>query len=384
MTFYDAGETVKKRIVDEETRCFVKILYSGANGVTEFPYEDILSFELTSYKAAEGGTVTRAKMELDDADGSYTDGSNAAFKRGLAVEMWFRYGTDGAADFRRCVLYVGEKGFESLQDGGGEKTCLVELTDYSFFLGRMSVCREWEAALSFSDFAVCDGEDTEKSLVHGIAASAKGLCVKRCDNVKLRVPYCECSRTVWEELCELALTYRAYLECEEREIVFIESEYSESHIDRSSQFSLFEDVITHIHGFNEYEDYANDILLKYRRKTEDGEAEIRRIFSYDREEIERFGRVPLKKTGRFISDGQTDGKDFEQVLCDRWLEEHLCGGKIYYITTFLALANARVGAYMEIRLGGGRKTVRARIDELTLCYKKNAAFETRLWLKGER
>lgn len=39
---------------------------------------------------------------------------------------------------------------------------------------------------------------------------------------------------------------------------------------------------------------------------------------------------------------------------------------------------------MEIRLGGGRKTVRARIDELTLCYKKNAAFETRLWLKGER
>ena len=103
MTFYDAGETVKKRIVDEETRCFVKILYSGANGVTEFPYEDILSFELTSYKAAEGGTVTRAKMELDDADGSYTDGTrllNAAlrWKCGSATELTARR-TSGVAFF---------------------------------------------------------------------------------------------------------------------------------------------------------------------------------------------------------------------------------------------------------------------------------------------
>ena len=384
MTFYDANETIKKRITDEEVRCFPRVFYNGADGVTEFSNEEILSFELTSYKTVEGGIVTRAKMELHDEAGRYTDGSNAAFKRGLAVEVWFCFGSDGTADFRRCALYVGEKGFEEKQDGGEEKTCHVEFVDYSFFLGRVSVCKEWETVLQFSDCAICDSEDTGNSLVHGIAASASGLSVKICDNVKLRVPYCECSRTVWEELCELALTYRTYLECEEKGIVFIESEYTESPIDTTSQFCLFEDVITHLHGFNEYEHYANDILLKYRRKTEDDETETRRVFSYDTAEIRKFGRVPLRKSGRFISDGQTDGMDFEQRLCDRWLEEHLCKGKIYYITTFLALVNARVGAYIEIRLGGGRKPVRTKIDELTLCYKKNAAFETRLWLKGEQ
>ena len=384
MTFYDASETVRKRMIDEETRCFPRFFYNSIDGIMKFPDEDILSLELTSYKTVDGGIVTCAKIELDDTAGFYTDGRNVAFKRGLAVEVWFCFDIDGSADFKRCCLYIGEKGFESLQDGGGKKTCRVELVDYSFFLKLMSVCKEWEKVLPFSDCAVCDSENTEKSLLHGIAANANGLSVKNCDNVKLRIPYCECSRTVWEELCELALTYRVYLECEEKGILFMESEYAESTIDMKSQFSLFEDVITHLHSFNECENYANDILLKYRRKTEDGEREVRRVFSFDRTEIEKLWRVPLRKSGHFISDGQTGGKDFEQKLCDRWLEEHLCKGKIYYITTFLALANARVGAFMEIRLGGGRKPVRTKIDELTLCYKKNAAFETRLWLRGEQ
>ena len=72
MTFYDASETVRKRMIDEETRCFPRFFYNSI-------------------------------------DGFYTDGRNVAFKRGLAVEVWFCFDIDGSADFKRCCLYVGEK-----------------------------------------------------------------------------------------------------------------------------------------------------------------------------------------------------------------------------------------------------------------------------------
>lgn len=382
MTFYSVSETVRKRISDENSRCTVRLLYKKNGQICNFPEEDIISFELTSYRAVEGGIITRGKIELDDIDGFYTDGSNPVFIKGLAVQIWFCFGSDNEEMFKRCVLYVGEKGFESLQYGNGKKHCIVELADYSFFLGRMSVCKEWDKPLVLTDCKICDKNDTENSLVH-ILAKTNVVNVASADSINLSIDYCECTKSLWKELSEIALIYRVHLECEEKEIIFVESEYGENAVSSAPQYSLFDDVITHLHSFCEYENYANDVLVKYRRKNSNGETEIRRIFSCSETEIEKYGRVTARKSGNFISDSKINGMDFEKLYCDRWLEELSCKKRVYYITTFIALVNARVDAFMNIRVGAGRKNVCTRIDELTLCFKKNAAFETRLWLRGD-
>ena len=193
MTFYSVSETVGTRISDETSRCTVRLLYKKNGQICNFPEEDIISFELTSYRAVEGGIITRGKIELDDIDGLYTDGSNPVFIKGLAVQIWFCFGSDNEEMFKRCVLYVGEKGFESLQDGNGEKLCIAELVDYSFFLGRMSVCKEWDKPLVLTDCKICDRNDIENSVVH-ILAKSNGVKVVLADNIDLSIAYCECEK----------------------------------------------------------------------------------------------------------------------------------------------------------------------------------------------
>lgn len=245
---------------------------------------------------------------------------------GLAVQIWFCFGSDNEEMFKRCVLYVGEKGFESLQDGNGKKLCIAELVDYSFFLGRMSVCKEWDKPLVLTDCKICDRNDTENSVVH-ILAKSNGVKVVLADNIDLSIAYCECEKSLWKELSELALIYRVHLECDEKGIIFVESEYGENAVSSAPQYSLFDDVITHLHSFCEYENYANDVLVKYKRKKCEGENEIRRVFSCSETEIEKYGRVTARKSGNFISDSKINGMDFEKLYCDRWLEELSCKKK---------------------------------------------------------
>lgn len=52
----------------------------------------------------------------------------------------------------------------------------------------------------------------------------------------------------------------------------------------------------------------------------------------------------------------------------------------YYLTTYLPLIHARIGAFMDIRLNAQSSFKKVRIDELTFRYKKEEVFSSELWL----
>ena len=52
----------------------------------------------------------------------------------------------------------------------------------------------------------------------------------------------------------------------------------------------------------------------------------------------------------------------------------------YYLTTFVPLIHARVGAFMDIRLNKDSAFKKVRIDELTFRYKKEEPFSSEIWV----
>mgnify|MGYP007069907517 CR=1 FL=1 len=240
---------------------------------------------------------------------------------------------------------------------------------------------DWEEEKILTGCAVCDSESPEKSLVH-VLAGIGGATVAGCDDVALTVGAVPLSYSVWEELAEIAWTYRAHLECLGKSIVFVESAYWESaEAESEGVFALYEDCITHFHRFGEYEDYANDLLLKYRRYASDGSFETRRVSARNESEISRRGRVTKRVTSRYVSEDSFNGTAFEEVRCADFLDEFSTQGKKLYVTTFLPLVHVRAGADMDIRVSASESICRGRVEEATLRYLKGNAFETRLWLR---
>ena len=54
----------------------------------------------------------------------------------------------------------------------------------------------------------------------------------------------------------------------------------------------------------------------------------------------------------------------------------------YYLTTYIPMIHARVGACLDIRLRPEGNYKKVRIDELTFRYKKEEAFSTEIWVKN--
>lgn len=104
------------------------------------------------------------------------------------------------------------------------------------------------------------------------------------------------------------------------------------------------------------------------------------VYVKDDEEIAQYGQIAKNITSKFLSDDEIEGVPFYEQRANDLLRECVNKKSGWYVTTFLCLVGARVGAFMNIRLNENKAFKKVRIDELTLRYKKDCAFSTELWL----
>ena len=104
------------------------------------------------------------------------------------------------------------------------------------------------------------------------------------------------------------------------------------------------------------------------------------VFVKDDDEIAQHGQIVKNVTSKFLSDDLFEGEPFCQRRAKDLLSECInCKGG-YYLTTFIPLIHARVGAFMDIRLNKDSAFKKVRIDELTFRYKKEEAFSSEIWV----
>ena len=125
-------------------------------------------------------------------------------------------------------------------------------------------------------------------------------------------------------------------------------------------------------------------LIGLRKATITGRAIISEtnysIFVKDDNEIAAKGQIVRNVTSKFLSDDLFDGEPFCQRRANDLLQDCInCKGG-YYLTTFIPLIHARVGAFMDIRLNAQSSFKKVRIDELTFRYKKEEAFSSEIWV----
>ena len=104
------------------------------------------------------------------------------------------------------------------------------------------------------------------------------------------------------------------------------------------------------------------------------------IFVKDDNEIATKGQIVRNVTSKFLSDDLFDGEPFCQRRAKDLLQDCINCKGAYYLTTYLPLIHARVGAFMDIRLNAQSSFKKVRIDELTFRYKKEEAFSSEIWV----
>ena len=104
------------------------------------------------------------------------------------------------------------------------------------------------------------------------------------------------------------------------------------------------------------------------------------IFVKDDNEIAAKGQIVRNVTSKFLSDDLFENEPFSLRRAKDLLHECVnCKGG-YYLTTYIPLIHARVGAFMDIRLNAQSSFKKVRIDELTFRYKKEEAFSSEIWV----
>lgn len=104
------------------------------------------------------------------------------------------------------------------------------------------------------------------------------------------------------------------------------------------------------------------------------------VFVKNDDEIAIHGQIVRNVSSKYLSDDLIEDEPFCQRRAKDFLKECVnCKGG-YYLTTFIPMIQARVGAFMDIRLKADGEYKKVRIDELTFRYKKEAAFSSEIWV----
>jgi hypothetical protein len=494
MKFYELPPAVENKILDTDSRPFIRVVLELNCRDIYIPDSDILECVTTSYKTESGGIVNCGELLLK---GIYDIDTNPEYKPGLGFQIWFCFG-ERENTFYRFHLFVDDNGFQIQETGFLDKTTKIRLIDLSSKLDDTKLQRNWTDAQTIVHAKVCDELDPEHSLVHIIAARG-GINASEinCGELPFDVPYVMVEGSAWKELCSLAKAYNAVVECgKDLTLSFIESPYDlENEYSEESCFSLDETQITHYRFFNNNDKYANNIRLKYTRyvqterqelwnysdapvwydedmqpyypftgdnreiisdndyqaiytaKNDEGKTrnvvyadrldseqdfldamevtgedkplivqydtttyrdraiiQLSRnnkliglkkasitgyaiisepnysIFVKDDDEIAANGQIVRNVTSKYLSDDLFEGEPFCQRRAKDLLQECINCKGAYYLTTYLPLIHARVGAFMDIKLNAQSQFKKVKIDEVTFRYKKNAAFSTELWV----
>lgn len=289
MKFYAIEERLEEAIAECRTkvRVEVSIDFTGVGEYISLPECDILELVITTLREKSGGTVTRGVLLLDNTLGTYcprtfdtyrptynkynglvqSDGLGN-LRSGRQVKISYTTGND-IPFVKRFILYVDDNGFQQTSTGTKERTTKVSLEDLSAKLKKTDKTKDWTENAVLIKSVICDKEFPAKSLVHKIAVRA-GLETNDidCSTITEYIPYVQLSRSVWDELSDLATIYQAHLEtAAEKQLVFVNT-------DDPVQYTLDSSNVTHIRLYELQDQYRNTIRCKWTRYREFSNQEL--------------------------------------------------------------------------------------------------------------
>lgn len=246
MKFYAVEDRLRDAIAECRTRirAEVAIDLTGTGVLVPVPESQILKLEITSLSEEAGGTVTRGRVVLDNETGSWCTRDFDTYRpdynkyNGLAQE-------DGIGNLRPgrqvrisdttghdipfvkwFLFYVDKTGFQQTATGYRGRVCGVGLVDLASRIKETDKEKDWKNPEVIVHSVICDKQFPASSIVHQIAAHARlGVMDIDCSTVTEYLPYVRLTRSVWDELSDIARTYNAHLETAlEKPLVFVNTE----------------------------------------------------------------------------------------------------------------------------------------------------------------
>lgn len=289
MTFYSIEDRLREAIAEGHTKVRVQVAFdfTGMGEYVSVPESDILELVVTSLHEKAGGTVTQGTLILDNTTGSYCPRFFDAYRPeynkyngleqadglgnlrpGRMVRISYTTGTD-IPYVKRFRLYVDDNGFQQTATGYKGRVCTVGLVDLAARLKETDKEKDWTNPEVLVHARICDKEFPDRSIVHLIAGRA-GLSVGDidCSTITEYLPYVNLTRSVWDELSDVATIYGAHLETAmEKPLVFVNSEDEVQYVFDSSN-------VTHVRMHDLRSQYRNTIRLRWTRYREFAHAEL--------------------------------------------------------------------------------------------------------------
>jgi len=283
MKFYTLEESLAEAIAECRAKVLVQVAFdfTGTGVFVPVPETDILEITVTSLREKTGGTITQGTLILDNTIGSYcprffdryrpdynkynglaqADGLGN-LRPGRMVQISYTTGTD-IPFVKRFLLYVDDNGFQQTATGYKGRVCTVGLVDLASRLKKTDKVKDWTHPEVIVHSRICDKEFPSSSIVHQIASRA-GLSVNDidCSTLLEYLPYVKLTRSVWDELSDLANIYEAHLETAmEKPLVFVNSE-------DDIQYTFDTGNITHARMYDLRSQYRNTLRFRWTRYRE--------------------------------------------------------------------------------------------------------------------
>jgi hypothetical protein len=283
MKFYAIDDVLRDAIDKADTPVRLRIDIERGGHFESVFEQDIIEAHFFALKEVEGGTSTRGEVILDNPQGIYSV-SSPGQGAGREVRISFSMG-EGLPYFQRFIFFVGDNGFQDIRGLGRKRYIRMGLRDRSVSLRKTDESRDWSAPATLTYVIICDKTQPDKSLVH-LMAQRVGLAVNDidCATIPLKLPYVKITKNIWDELSELALTYRAHLECApEKPLVFAHSPYQvEPFIEDDYSYTFTGKNIFYLRTSAKAGDYRNSIRLK-----------VNMPVALEKQEIWRYADVPI-------------------------------------------------------------------------------------------
>jgi hypothetical protein len=314
MRFYAVEDRLRDAITECRTRirAEVAIDFTGTGIFVTVPESHILELEITSLREETGGTITWGKVVLDNETGSYCPRAFDTYRpdynkyNGLAQQdgngnlrpdrqIRISYTTGQDIPFvKRFLLYVDRNGFQQTATGYKGRVCGVGLVDLASRLKETDKEKDWTNPEVIVHSVICDKEFPSSSIVHQIAARAGlGVMDIDCSTVSEYLPYVRLTRSVWDELSDLARTYNAHLETAlEKPLIFVNTE-------DEVQYTFDNTNTTHMRMYDLKSQYRNTLRFRWTRYRE-----------FAGKELWRYADPPVVYTGNlkptypFLLDGE--------------------------------------------------------------------------------
>ena len=314
MRFYAVEDRLREAIAECRTRvrAEVAIDFTGTGVFVPVPENQILELEITSLREEAGGTITWGKVVLDNETGTWCPRFFDTYRpdynkyNGLAQEdgignlrperqVRISYTTGQDIPFvKRFLLYVDANGFQQTATGYRGRVCEVGLVDLASRLKETDKEKDWTNPEVIVHSVICDKEFPAASIVHQIAARAGlGVMDIDCSTVREYLPYVRLTRSVWDELSDLARIYNAHLETAlEKPLVFVNTE-------DDVQYTFDNTNATHIRMYDLRNQYRNTLRFRWTRYREFTGKEL---WHYTDPPVVYAGN--LKPTYPFVLDGE--------------------------------------------------------------------------------